>query len=1042
MAGPAVHCLPRRQRGFVLIVLLALLAVGGLYFFVANLSPEFLRDWRRQQSGDALAQAREALIGYAIQYREQQRATGGTDNAMYGFFPMPDMGTSRFNAGLQPSSCNTEGCAMAAINGAFPSETQTVIGRFPWRTLGTGPLRDANGECLWYAVSANFKSIGMNQNLVMNWDTLGQLDIVVANGTSALASAVSSAHDRPIAVIFSPGPPLPGQNRNASTTDTVTECGGNYDVANYLDPVTSSQLAGITNYFAGSTNNASGDTSTSSKSLTLAGPIHRRTDGSLWSGDCPAASADSCTVVSNDAGTVITSDHVFKTLRGSNYFRADINTMLDRVAECLRDQIAGGATIAPLALTGYSGAADKAVGRVPDLACFGNSYNPLGYFSHYRDQLFYLKPSSGTLSVALDGGTAQSCAAALVFSSQRGTKNPAPTDGGESAVQLRTTAAVSATNSILNTNWPANYLEGSNLSAFSTSGASSLSGHSVFSLVSTSQSASQDILRCIPSGASLTLQAPTVAASAGSVTLARYAAATGVLTLGSSDVNSNFGATASDLFACAWNSESKAAGSGFRSYFRFRIRRVGEGFTFAVVDGDRNDTTACGASRQHLGYSGDNGNALIPEIAWPKLAIEFDTARNCNAPFFDASGVPSCTYTESGSSLSNGRNDPCYTSSCWTGSSLYPGGGNQGNDNSSHVAIVYWGYPAADATAGVNTVLNDDNYHGFPLTSYSVARPPPRNPAPILPYPSPAPDPPGGVAPLDRLGVTTVAFREFHARLELTRSFTAPSDPKNGNTTVALKFFIEPHSAANISAMTYTAGSPPTLTVTTASAHGLATGDTVVIKDAVPTGYNGEYVVTVTSTTRFTASFPSGTANPGAYISSITWADVSGSTDLVTVTSANHGYNTGDIVTISGAFPPEYNGSWTITRIDSNSYRFGRELSYEPGDMAPAVAAHKALSARATALANTTRPMAELDATAKPIVSDTATIYDEQMSACASSGQACPNGQSCGSDNMCYRPSFRNLRLGFTTAERPTTSTTTARGQLIEIRDRATTWLP
>jgi hypothetical protein len=117
-------------------------------------------------------------------------------------------------------------------------------------------------------------------------------------------------------------------------------------------------------------------------------------------------------------------------------------------------------------------------------------------------------------------------------------------------------------------------------------------------------------------------------------------------------------------------------------------------------------------------------------------------------------------------------------------------------------------------------------------------------------------------------------------------------------------------------------------------------------------------------------------------------------------------------------------------------------LNYEPGDMAPAIATPKALTPRAIALANTTRPMSVLDATAKPLVSDTATIYDEQKSACAMSEPRCPTGQTCGSDNMCYRPSFRNLRLGFTTAERPTTSTTTARGQLIEINDRATTWLP
>jgi hypothetical protein len=1022
---------PKSSRGFVLIALLAMLAIGGLYFFVSNLSPEFLRAKAQQQNGDSLAQAREALIGYAIRLRDDQLKSG-TSGVVYGYLPMPDLGTSRNNN----TGCTEEGCE--AANFAGNAAGYTVIGRLPWRTLGIGPLRDSSGECLWYAVSGSHQRI--QRQTPMNWDTLSHLDVVVANGTAAMISAISSAHDRPIAVIFAPGPPLSGQNRSASASDVISECGGNYNAVNYLDPVSGSELAGITNYLSGSTNGASGDTSAATKSLSAGGPLNRRSGGNLWSGTCPAGNSDDCNVVANDSGTMVTADHLFRTLRGSNYFRADINTMLDSMAGCLRDQIAGGVAITPVALDGFTGAADKSVGRIPDLNCFGDTYNPLGYYSHYRDQIFYLKPNVGALNIALDGGSPQNCVAALAFSGQRGIKNPAPTDIGESVTQLRTAVAVSATNTILNTNWPANYLESNNLSAFTTSGANSLDGQSIFSLVSSSQAASQDIVRCIPAGASLTAVAPTVSADAGNLTLARYAPATGILTLGSADLNSNFGANASELFACAWSSESHAAGTGFRSYFRFRVRRVGEGFTFAVIDGDRNGTDACGASRQHLGYSGDNGNALIPEIAWPKLAIEFDMARNCSSAGFDGSGLPSCTFTESGSSLSNGRNDPCYTTSCWSGSPLYPGT-SQGLDNSSHVAIVYWGYGAANAGAGVTQPLLDDNYHGFPTPPDSSARPAPRNPAAQMPYPTPAPDPPGGVAPLDRMGGTTGAFREFHARLELTRSFTQPTDAKNGVTTVLTKFFIEAQPAANISAMTYNAGSPPTLSVTTASAHSLNTGDTVVIKDAVPTGYNGEYTVTVSDTTHFTATLPEGTANPGRYISAITWADVSGNTDRATVTSASHGLNTGNSITISGAFPPEYNVSRTITRIDANSYRFGLELDYEPGDMAPAIATPKALTARAKALANTTRPMSELDAAAKSFVQDTASIHDEQMSACAASAPLCPTGQSCGSDNMCYKPSFRNLRLGFTMSERPTTNTTTARGQLIEIRDRATTWL-
>jgi hypothetical protein len=276
----------------------------------------------------------------------------------------------------------------------------------------------------------------------------------------------------------------------------------------------------------------------------------------------------------------------------------------------------------------------------------------------------------------------------------------------------------------------------------------------------------------------------------------------------------------------------------------------------------------------------------------------------------------------------------------------------------------------------------------------------------------------------------------------MTRTFTAPADAKDGTTTVLLKFFIEAQPAANISTMTYNAGSPPTLSVTTATAHSLATGNTVVIKDAVPTGYNGEYVVTVTDTTNFTATLPTGKADPGKYISAISWVNIDGSTDRATVTSPGHGLLSGNSISISGAFPPEYNVTRTITKIDDDSYRFGLELDYEPGTMTPAVATPKALTARATALANTTRPMSELDATANPFVQDTATIYDEQMSACASVAPLCPTGQTCGSDNMCYKPSYRNLRLGFTVSERPTTNTTTARGQLVEISNRSTTWLP
>ncbi len=1001
----------RRQGGAALLIFALLLVMGALTYFLSNLSPDVLR---AQKTSDALAQAREALIGYAVQYREQQIATGGTNDAMYGFLPMPDVGTSRLNVGGQTPDCATEGCAMSFINGAFPAATETIIGRLPWRTLGIAPLRDGHGECLWYIVSAGHKNLGINPALPMNWDALGQLDVVIASGNAALTTAITNAHDRPVAIIFSPGPPLPGQDRSASAADNVTECGGNYAAANYLDPGTTA-LGDTTNYLAG-TNQASGNDAI--KSLSTQGTVQRNAaDGTLWANACPAGG--NCAIAANDVGLSLTSDALFGAFRKSSHFRLDINSMLDNMVSCLRDQVVAGTGFTPMTLANPSVSSSKAAGRIHSHSCFDDTLNtavnPKGYFTHYRDQVFVAACPGAVHNVVMDV-VPQNCAGALIFAGQR-----KPTQSRATADERIAASNYLEDDIASNGNLAGlTALQSVDYAGCTLANAQRFAGPKLFASLASGQTAQQDIVRCIPVGASLAVVAPTVAVStfAGSIQLADYSAAARTLTLGSADISSNYGAAAASLFACAWTPETHAGDSGFRSYFRFRVRRVGEGFTFAVIDGDRNGTDVCGAARQHLGYSGDNG--ATPYIQAPKLAVEFDTARNRD---FDESLDP----------LRNGRNDPCYQSSC---------GSTQNLQSNAHIAVVYWGHETPNPTIPVTLILQDDNVHGFPLPPDTSLRPAPRNPYPILPFPTPAPDPAPGVAPLDRMGATSPlsasAKREFHARVEVTRTFVTPADAKDGVTGVTIKFWIEPHSSTSISAMTYNAGSPPTLTVT-ATSHGYNTGDVVVIKDAVPTGYNGKFPIAVIDADTFTATLPTGTPNPGRYISSMTWTDISGATDIVVVTSPNHSLNTGDSVTIVGAIPPEFNGTHTITSIDANSYSFGLELSYEPGDMTPAIAAAKALTPRALALSNTTRPMSLLDATFKPLVSDIATIYDEQTAAC---GAGCPSGQSCGSDNMCYRPSFRNLRLGFTVAERSTTSLFTARGQLIEIKDFATTWLP
>lgn len=668
MAGRRLR---RTQGGAALLIFLVLLVVGGLTYLVNSFSPETIEARRVQQTHAALAQARDALIGYALKYRDEEASQGRPDR-MYGYLPLPDLGSTR-NINV---SCTGEGCDANTFTGlSFDTNGigPTVVGRFPWRTLGTEPLRDGHGECLWLIVSSLHNRIQRSSPAPilppMNWDTLGQLDVVVANGTPALVSALASAHDRPVAIIFSPGPPLPGQDRGPPSSpppvgDDVGQCGGNYHVANYLDPATASALGGVTNYLAG-TNLASGATGDSNpandpdapKSLVSRGKVFT-TGSAFLSGGCQGSN---CTLVANDIGLPVTSDLLFGAIRKNSYFRQDINSMLDRMVNCLRDQTLASGTAA----------------RISDNVCYDGNQHPLGYYDHYKELVFLAKPA---VPFTVNGDT--TCAGALIFAGQRG----------------GTQGRVGAERNVFS-----NYLEAPNFPLTS----ASFIGPTLFDR-SPPQTPGQDIVRCIPSSPTFTPVTSPTLTTLGFGQLVAYDAATRTLTLGRENVTTTFGAPAASLFGCAWLADSRSLGNGFRTYFQFRFKKVGtgvgfNGFVFALADAERNGLAACGAAGSHLGYSGDNGST--PKITFPKIGIEFDQGRNPD--FSEVAIIP-------------GRNDPCGTTGC---------GGTLGFN--SHAAIVYWGNAATNAADLVTQPDYDDNVHGFPATP-PVTRAPPTNPT----YPS------------------------------------------------------------------------------------------------------------------------------------------------------------------------------------------------------------------------------------------------------------------------------------------------------------------
>lgn len=201
------------QRGAALILLLLILVVGAASLFTSRLAQRSSANLQIQQHARALADAKQALLGYALTYYD-------TNPGEFGFLPCPDIN----NGG--PAA---EGEEHAAACGA---QYATAMGRLPWKTLGLTPATRDGGECIWYAVSGTHKNATGAKAEMLNTDTNGLLQVFAANGTTSLTGATPDS--RAVAVLFAPGIALGGQSRTPLGFG-VGQCGGNYTPTGYLD---------------------------------------------------------------------------------------------------------------------------------------------------------------------------------------------------------------------------------------------------------------------------------------------------------------------------------------------------------------------------------------------------------------------------------------------------------------------------------------------------------------------------------------------------------------------------------------------------------------------------------------------------------------------------------------------------------------------------------------------------------------------------------------------------------------------------------------
>ncbi|TMH75588.1 MAG: hypothetical protein E6H49_18590 [Betaproteobacteria bacterium] len=203
-----------------MIALLALAALISAFLIASALSltSAGVSNEREDRSMSALRKAKAALIAYAANEQWQlYRALPSVPPAAYfqpGALPCPDQ--------------DDDGDA-----DCFGSNTASMIGRLPFKTLGIDDLRDASGERLWYALSHDFRKLRCSVPpappitgcTTINSETLGQLTV------TGMAPATQV-----VAIVFAPGAALDLRAVGGPQQDRTSIAEHN-DYTNYLENV-------------------------------------------------------------------------------------------------------------------------------------------------------------------------------------------------------------------------------------------------------------------------------------------------------------------------------------------------------------------------------------------------------------------------------------------------------------------------------------------------------------------------------------------------------------------------------------------------------------------------------------------------------------------------------------------------------------------------------------------------------------------------------------------------------------------------------------
>lgn len=654
----------RRQRGAALFLIIFLAAIAAMTLLVSRLSPVAMQAEQLDASAKARLDARNALLGYALRYRDNNA------NEVFGYFPCPG----------DPASANP-GEAMATCN----QSSRGAVGILPYKTLGLPDLRDAQGNCLWYAVAGAFKANPKGTEtpggsapagwvpLPLNWDTQGQFRILGANGTTL--AEPGDVNGGAAVVIFAPGTALAEQNRTPSAAEP---CRIDPNFTHYLDQAYRDDSIVAAESIAPNYNFATGQTP-ANQPITVQQGLVRDGTGNL---------------INNDVVTWISPRELFDRVAARSDFFAPsggnsghIDRTLDEIAAVVESWMQNDLQTTstptqskPANTASFAQNLARPWVGTPDLdaiATPGTTVPPSmrSYVTNWGENTRLAVCRDLSMRCLTIGG--KSCRGGLFF-------------GGRTANGQPRTVAQRA----LSTPLLAGYFEptATTLGALdvldlgSANWSPVFGGKTTYSDTPSADTATRnseraaDVGKCIFPGsfASLAQDASQFAAGVQVSTTTFVPAAvdtsTKTINLGNADPDpTNIAANS----GCVWFPTPLPFGASLRVYFRVQVTQLGEGMTFTIADAATNlaptslarTQIMCGGSARYLGYAEQPPAGSSMGIAPPKMALELDTRRNNTVPT---------------------RNDP--------GSVLASG----------HMAFVYWG-DSADNIPGSTGA--DDNQH-------------------------------------------------------------------------------------------------------------------------------------------------------------------------------------------------------------------------------------------------------------------------------------------------------------------------------------------